>query len=876
MVWCCSGLNAQQHPCLYANSTDRPSILSKITEEEWAKTAWNHLLQEITPYADKHQTDPEWIVSRLAMYWKEGERYTQCYLKRQNWDRGEGNAPVPTVRMPGMRTWNEYINVPLKDRTPYNETGDMWGISRKDPDQPPVLIPYKNSGHMIRGNNREILSIAAKSAFIYFLVREEKYARLSADIYNTWLLGTYYMNPILDPDRSTRGPGGYEPGGICGYYDYEQIHDDLALEAAPIYDFLYNYLNENPHPHLQIVNKNITEISGIVFKRFVDIGMVRGGNTGNWNVNGWNMMMRPILVLESNSYYPDGKGREYYLQYYTTTTTKYHDALPDILTGYDPVTGLWPESPGYALGTINTLVDMAIPIYKAGVNTIRDNPTLHKAAMAVFPWIDARGNIVVFGDTRGGQGNYRTFERLLTYYKWIGDEDHAATVAAVLHKSIRSGQYHRGNCDWEDLILNIPKIEGDVVATKTERMAYSPFHRHLVMKNGNDEKNALMATIYGGTKGHHLTSNGLAIQLYGMGWALGPDASGYESYWSPDMAYHQSATGCNTIIPGYTEGDIIINAMEPEVPANSFANTTEISPNYSFADISAGEKRRLIAIIRTSSSTGYYIDIFRSNQDDNDYIYHNVGNGLSLKDEKGNNLPITSANDLGNRYGRGYDYFTNQKKTEHTKAFQAQWQINSTPHITMDMWMLGQDNRAIYTVDAPYTNISKGVTPGNISIAPQSTPTLIVRQNGNDAWKSPFVAVFEPYESQKKSIKQITNLSQNKDFICLLVENNPMNENRKDYILNAIDDKKHVLSGNIGFNGTFGIISENSRGIQSLYLGKGSLLEKGKYGIKSDKPVYASLTNKNGVWYYSSNSEINITIGGKSTKVAAGYDQPVQ
>ena len=57
---------------------------------------------------DRHAADPQWIISRLAMYWKEGERYTQCYLKNQNWDRGEGNAPVPTVRMPGMRTWNKY------------------------------------------------------------------------------------------------------------------------------------------------------------------------------------------------------------------------------------------------------------------------------------------------------------------------------------------------------------------------------------------------------------------------------------------------------------------------------------------------------------------------------------------------------------------------------------------------------------------------------------------------------------------------------------------------------------------------------------------------------------------------------------------------
>lgn len=140
------------------------------------------------------------------MYWKEGERYTQCYLKNQNWDRGEGDAPVPTVRMPGMRTWNKYYNVPLEDRQPYNETGDMLGLNRQNPSAPPVLVPYKESGHMIRGNNVEILTLAENAAFVYWVTGEEKFARFAADIFNTWLIGTYYMNPILDPENRQEVP----------------------------------------------------------------------------------------------------------------------------------------------------------------------------------------------------------------------------------------------------------------------------------------------------------------------------------------------------------------------------------------------------------------------------------------------------------------------------------------------------------------------------------------------------------------------------------------------------------------------------------------------------------------------------------------------
>lgn len=139
--------------------------------------------------------------------------FTSCYVlergralyamlfEKQNWERGEGNAPVPTVRMPGMRTWNKYYNVPLENRQPYNETGDMLGLNKQNPSESPVLVPYKESGHMIRGNNVEILTLAENAAFVYWVTDEEKFARFAADIFNTWLVGTYYMNPILDPEN---------------------------------------------------------------------------------------------------------------------------------------------------------------------------------------------------------------------------------------------------------------------------------------------------------------------------------------------------------------------------------------------------------------------------------------------------------------------------------------------------------------------------------------------------------------------------------------------------------------------------------------------------------------------------------------------------
>ena len=116
------------HPRIYVSDSDRVAIKQKISDQTWAKEAFERIKHKIDPYVERHQSEPEWIVSRLAMYWKEGERYTQCYLKKETWDYGEGNAPVPTVRMPGMRTWNKYYNVPLEERSPYNKTGALKNV----------------------------------------------------------------------------------------------------------------------------------------------------------------------------------------------------------------------------------------------------------------------------------------------------------------------------------------------------------------------------------------------------------------------------------------------------------------------------------------------------------------------------------------------------------------------------------------------------------------------------------------------------------------------------------------------------------------------------------------------------------------------------
>lgn len=162
------------------------------------------------------------------------------------------------------------------------------------------------------------------------------------------------------------------------------------------------------------------------------------------------------------------------------------------------MTGLWPESPGYSFGTVQSLLDWAAPLKRAGIDIIAGNPILQKAAMAVFPWMDDAANMVVFGDSRGGSANFQTFENLLTYYTGTDNKEGVEKVASALNKGISQKKYSRNNAGWTGLCTYTATIPS-VRAESNERASYSPHHRFITMKNWEGDYK-MMFTLYGGKK----------------------------------------------------------------------------------------------------------------------------------------------------------------------------------------------------------------------------------------------------------------------------------------------------------------------------------------------------------------------------------------
>lgn len=628
---------------------------------------------KIDTLVNRHLICPEWILSRMAMYWKEGERYTQCYIGGQRWLRGEGNAPVPTLRLPGERTWNKWKRPALEELTPYNETGDLLCKDLQTGEE--KWIDYNHTGHSVRSINGEILQLAMEAAYVYWNTKEDKYARFAADIFCQALMGVYYMKPVInETPEDVEGKGGWAEGGILGYYDYEQIHDDIGFRLATIYDYLADYLCRHPTKAMLATGKDVKRITNEVMRRFIDIGMIRGGKTGNWNVNGWDMILRPILVLEDNDYFDDGKGRNYFLHYLLKESTPYHNCIPDMLKQYDPITGLWPESPGYGFGTALCIKSWQKPLMACGKDIMGTNQVLQKAVDAISVWSDWRGKSICFGDFRGGQ---------------IGKDSPV------------------GKMGWT-------------------ASSFSPFHRMAVLKNFDDPSFPMMACLYGGRAGSHLSKNGLAVQFYGFGYALAPDASAYESYWSEDYNYHQSVEGANTITPGYTEGEVKLNEMFPAVdPSKQFYATDEIGKKYQMVDMTAGEKRRRIILVKVGKGKGYYVDIFSPGVENSRYIMHTVGRDAQVHSPKKDGSCVVD------------------------------WDVSDI--ISVRLWVSGGTRRKYSIKMNPSSYVDASLTPNGVSTGKKKTPTFYSEQ------KAPVVYanIYEPYLKGKPTVSKVEWIYEN-------------------------------------------------------------------------------------------------------------------
>jgi hypothetical protein len=838
------------HPRIYITDKGKEEFAAKIQSVDWAKESYEKLKAGVDPYVDRHQTDPEWIVSRLQMYWD--THHERVYVKGSAFSHGTGHAPVPTVKFAGHRdTSTDYLMPSLEDTQPYMDEKGMYLQNGKKEGKPWEWVHPSKTGRMIGPMNERILSHAANAAFLYWYTGEEKYAVFASDIFLAYVKGMYYRRePFALED--------YGNSHLMGLATFEVILDNMIPPLAVCYDFLYGYLKKH---HAD------TDMIAVVFKRWAEQEILNGVPDNNWNIFQARFITYLALALEKNSCYKDGRGKEYYLNEIFNHTTIRQFALKEMIDeSFDPETGLWLESASYSMGVCNDMLDILCLIDNAENNHLLDTfPVLKKAVPATVEYLFPNGRITAFGDAKYVPLHPRPFEMLIALYRKYGETGQEKELAQVLQKLMNDGVYNRNdNKSMFSLFFYVDKLpdlsDGEATFEHLQSDTYhAPNVSWLMQRNGRDPQDGMAVTLTG-SFGNHAHANGISMEMYGKGLMLAPESSFGESYGTRDnVEYYARFPAHNTVVVDGISDYAYMRSFYPYRLLSCYpAHGARLSPfdKVGFARVELTEPKtdalqeRLTSIVRTGETSAYVVDIFRSARKDHrdrkhEYFYHSIGQNMDVMNAYGRNLPLSPTKELSSEAGdmRGYNYFDNKKAVSFNDDFTARFHIGlkQQDNVSVDMWMKGYPGRTVFTADAPKSNaLAKGSIPDELIGKP--LPTLIVRQEG-EAWNRPFVAVYHPYTSTEGSSVQSVNYFGNTgDFIGIAVQSS----HRTDYIFNTSSGEPDITYGDMRFKGIYAVVGESKGEPDCLFLGGGTLLGKGKWSIRADEKDTQTSLNRTG------------------------------
>jgi len=261
------------------------------------------------------------------------------------------------------------------------------------------------------------------------------------------------------------------------------------------------------------------------------------------------------------------------------------------------------------------------------------------------------------------------------------------------------------------------------------------------------------------------------------------------------------------------------------------------------------------------------VDIFRSRKKSggdkkHDYFYHDLGQEVALTDQQGKALALQPTEELTFADGdlQAYDYLWDKKSVRVADDIKATFKlrISGKEDVFMNMWMHGEPNREIFSVQSPPSRaFGNGMLPKEIADLP--LPTIVARQWG-EAWTKPFVAVYEPStSSEAQSIASIRWFSPDdagEDFVGISVEGKTGD---KQWIFSETSPHRISYQG-MNFEGTFGVVGVVKGTTEYLFLGRGKKIGEHAYSITATKgPATAALSKCGDKWCFTSDEPVTVT-----------------
>lgn len=788
-------LSAQSlnRPCIFVTAQERAATLEKIEKYDWAKSVESELRKSVDALVVSHQTNP-------------------------------------------ANTINGISDLATDDNLSESQASSL------------------NKAHYT------VLSRASYAGMLYYLTEENKYAQYAADV--IW----YYFQEL-----STRTP---ENTAIGGNYFYDPRSTYTELAAA--YDLVYNFLNK---PGTQVYDEStggyIAFNNATAQKAMKNVaGNALLESNGTDTRYGKLVSNHPILTapgtLAAIMCIDDDTERNRLFDVFWNTGTKRQNSFTKTIMPMFGEQGIWPESTSYSfmsnIQRVLNMVDRFKPELKV---TDRYMNSLE----GVFLFENLRNpdrTFVRFGDSKrfnDGTKNLYTYVLNIAKRRGYTDlQDRAETALAQYYNAIGGRSTTFSSSPFEST-SHLDLFWGEELPESAfEKFDYKPtvIIKHAgvaLQRNYTDVDNVEygLCGVIGGAHYVHSHCTGIAMELYGRNYQMAPSGgmpvSVAERKLPTHTNYFRLYAGNNTvIINGTSHG-----RQKGSWASNSYVwqNTTRniaaepghledpLNTNFSFAtqlledEINNSEQMRTLSTIRTSPTTAYYFDMFRSNSlDDNifhDYIYHNIGDETSIKNATDDTELVLNStsryqSDIGDPVqSPGWRMFENTEvSTATSDPVDIRFHINHNDRY-MHMKTPGGSGYEYTRALGPASREAKN------GYTKKKTQIVAIRKNG-EAWQKPFIAVFEPSDLSESTIVSVENLMYRTKVVGAVVTSMVEGKEIKDYIINndkseSIELAEHLIK----FTGRFGIVRSEPLpdGAQdvTLYIGEGSSLQYGGLSV---------------------------------------------
>ena len=801
------------HPRIWVKDADKQIILNKIEQVSWAKNLYNQYVSGVSSLKSSHGSSPQTLINTMTGF-------------------------------PGSRT-----------------------------------------------THTNMLTTAYDAALLYWLTGDDDYGQIAADILH------YYTTEI--PKIS--GNVNFYTGSGSTYL----IDSRYAYTKPPmIYDFVYGFLKK---PTTTVYDKDSgTQVpfnfanAETTFKKLADNVYSRGGLNNNHPV-----LEAPAALFNSLAIDDDATRETYFNKFMNGASRQ--NGLTWMMNECKE-SGIWPESTGYSLGPQRIILELmeVVDKYKPALNVIENNLDIIKSSFLFENMRFPNGNEVMrFGDAHRTRLNTQAvMERVIVIsnrkgYTEFKDKSEAILKAVYAENGGYNPSVSTQTLEWNNplhLLYNIDLNLNNITPIKYDR-SLSIEHAGIAMQRNINTSNEVESGLMGYTGGAHYVHShlsGIDMEIYGVGAVLGTGGGDEGAQNRSDEEfrnYHRIYAGHNTVIVNGTsrgggqrswksDNQLFMNktataAAEPESLEDAISNDFSFSAQVLDDEVNNAKQQRVLSIIRTSDNTGYYFDLFRSKSlgtnDFHDYVYHNVGDGITMVDE--NDTPLTLS-PKPNRYPSiesvynnksvffpGWHYFEDINTSNATNiGVKATIAMTKEGTRYMHVLMPGGENREYTACKGPST------IEAQMGYEDIKTPVLTVRHLG-EAWDKPFISIFEPSRNTSGTVNSVENLYTETKIVGAKVTSLVNGNIMTDYIIsNENDGETYTSVGpDMSFTGRFAIVRteiKNGTTDVSLYIGKGEQLTFNGQTLDADTDGKAYLEyTLDYVYDFSPNSFTIETVG---------------